>query len=561
MTSSPTNFNYTKNMLATFIIARRKWLVFCVIPILAACSGVNAGSTDTPHDATPEAASLKKADAVDVLIYGATPGGISAALEAAKLGKRTLILTPTTHVGGMTTSGISATDAYPQDRLWAMGGFARRFVDAVNTRYGATWTMGGIFGEPHIAESILLEMLRGAPSVSVEYGAELASAVTASHQIKYVQMRDGRRYTARIFIDASYEGDLLAKAGVGYTLGREAQSQYGESLAGVGSVTIKEGAGVDPYVVPGDQESGLLPHVSHNKLGAHGAADSAVQAYGYRLCLTADKMNQLPIVKPDNYDPWEFELLGRTAQAHPELIKTFDYIANVRIPNNKFDVNSFGLLSTDKVGGSSGYADADSEGRRTIEAEHKRYTMAVLTFLATDPRIPDNVRTEIASWGLCKDEYQDNGGFPWLLYVRESRRMIGDYVMKQSDLYTETVIFDSIGLGAFPIDQHTVHRVAIDGQVGIEGEIWQPLPRPYPISYRSITPKSNEIRNLLVPVALSASHVAYSSMRVEPTFMITGQAAGAAAALAIDTGSSVQNVDYGKLSAVLLADGAVLSNR
>ncbi|WP_080407426.1 FAD-dependent oxidoreductase [Burkholderia ubonensis] len=542
-------------------IASRLLVVSSVL-ILAACSGgTDDGPLATPTPSVAAPAPASSSNPAEVLVYGATPGGISAALEAAKLKKRVVILEPTNHVGGMATSGVSATDAYPQDRLWAMGGFAHRFVDAVNTRYGKTWTMGGIFHEPHVAESILLKMLADAPSVSVEYGAELASVQTENHEIKIVQTHNGHRYAAKMFIDASYEGDLLAKAGVDYTLGREAKSRYGESLAGVGPISIKDGARVDPYVVPGHPNSGLLPHVAPNNLGAPGTSDSAVQAYGYRLCLTADKGNQIPFIKPANYDPKEFELLGRVAKAHPEIVKTFDYIANVPIPNNKFDINSLGLLSTDEIEGSAEYADANANGRRTIEAEHKRYTMALLTFLATDPRIPPNVRDDVRSWGFCKDEFRDNGGFPWLLYARESRRMIGGYVMTQHDLYTETRIPDPIGLGAFPIDQHTVHRIAVDGQVGTEGAIWRPLPRPYPISYRSIIPKYSEIRNLLVPVALSASHVAYSSIRVEPTFMITGQAAGAAAALAIDSGSSVQNVNHAKLAAILVGEGAVLANR
>ncbi|HDR9499037.1 FAD-dependent oxidoreductase [Burkholderia cepacia] len=542
-------------------VASRLLLVGSVL-ILAACGhGTDEEPQGTPAPPVAMPVPAPGSDPADVLVYGATPGGISAALEAAKLKKRVVILEPTKHVGGMTTSGIGVTDAYPQDRLWAMGGFAHRFVDAVNTRYGKTWTMGGIFHEPHVAESILLQMLADAPSVSVEYGAELASVQTNNHEIKVVQTSNGHSYAAKMFIDASYEGDLLEKAGVDHTLGREAKSQYGEPLAGVGPISIKDGARVDPYVVPGQPNSGLLPHVAPNNLGAPGTADSAVQAYGYRLCLTADKGNQIPVVKPANYDPKEFELLGRVALAHPEIVKTFNYIANVPIPNNKFDVNSLGLLSTDEIEGSAEYANANANGRRQIEAEHKRYTLALLTFLATDPRIPPNVRDDVRSWGFCKDEFQDNGGFPWRLYVRESRRMIGSYVMTQHDLYTETRIPDPIGLGAFPIDQHTVNRIAVDGQVGTEGAIWQPLPRPYPISYRSIVPKYSEIRNLLVPVALSASHVAYSSIRVEPTFMITGQAAGAAAALAIDSRSSVQNIDYAKLSATLVSEGAVLANR
>ncbi|MGU7783890.1 FAD-dependent oxidoreductase [Burkholderia sp. PU8-34] len=535
-----------------------------LILVLVACSG--SAANDEIHDApgpsvSAPASSPAKPDTVDVLVYGATPGGISAALEAAKFNKRVIILEPTNHVGGMTTSGVSATDAYPQDRLWAMGGFAHRFVEAVNTRYGKTWTMGGIFHEPHVAESILLKMLADAPSVSVEYGATVTRVQTENHNIKTVQTHDGHQYAAKMFIDASYAGDLLSKAGVDYTLGREAKSQYRESLAGVGPISMKDGAHVDPYLVPGHPESGLLPHVAPNSLGAVGTADSAVQAYGYRLCLTADRNNQIPVTKPHNYDPREFEALGRAAKAHPEIVKTFNYIANVQIPHDKFDINSLGLMSTDEIEGSAEYAAADADGRRAIEAEHKRYTLALLTFLATDPRIPANVRADVRSWGFCKDEFKDNGGFPPLLYVRESRRMIGSYVMTQHDLYTKTRIRDSIGLGAFPIDQHTVHRIAVDGQVGTEGAIWQPLPGPYPISYRTITPKYSEIRNLLVPVAMSASHVAYSSLRVEPTFMITGQAAGAAAALAIDTGSSVQHVDYARLASTLLADGAVLAPR
>ncbi|SPB16544.1 hypothetical protein NOV72_03743 [Caballeronia novacaledonica] len=497
----------------------------------------------------------------DIIVYGATPAGISAALSAGKLGKKVLILEPGNHLGGMVTSGVSVSDAYSPDLLWSMGGFAARFTHAVEDHYGQVWTLGGTRHEPHVAEEIFRAMLEAQQNVRVEFGSALREVDTRDKAIISVVTILGKKHLAKVFVDASYDGDLMVLSGTRYVLGRESRLKYNESLAGFMPASIKEGARVDPYRVPGDPESGLLPHIIENPLTPMGAEDMSLQAYGYRLCVTADPANQLPIVKPDNYDPHEFEALGRIAAGHPELKTTFDFIGNVAIPNNKFDVNNVGIFSTDQIEGSSEYLNKDAAGRRAIESERKRYTMAVIHFLSTDERIPVNVRKEIGSWGLCKDEFTDTNGIPPLLYVREGRRMIGKYVITQHDLFGETSVPDPIGFGGFPMDQHIVHRFAHDGQIATEGILWKPLTRPYPISYRAIVPTSDQVHNLLVPVSLSASHIGFSSLRVEPTFMITGQAAGAAASISIDTHVSVQDVDYKQLSSVLIGQGAVLSPR
>lgn len=498
-------------------------------------------------------------ESTDVLVYAATPAGISAALSAGKLGKHVIVLEPSAHVGGGMISGVSVTDSYPQEIQWAIGGFAQQFIKSVETHYGSVWTLGGTRHEPHVAEEIFLKMLSNEPNVKVKYDERIESVKTANHKITSIVTDSGEIYSAKMFIDASYEGDLLVRSGVGYTQGRESQREYGESLAGVTPVAVKEGANVDPYVVAGNPDSGLLPHINLLTAAEIGSADSSLQAYGYRLCVTPDKTNQIPVVRPVDYTPSEFEAVGRIAVAHPEMNKTFDFIGNIAIPNNKYDVNNVGIFSTDEIEGSSEYLSSDNPGRRAIEAERKRYTMAFLYFLATDSRIPTNVRAEVGSWGLCKDEFVDNNGMPPRLYIREGRRMIGSYVITQDDLYGKTSIPDSIGLGGFPIDEHIVKRVVINGQIGTEGILWEPLPRPYPISYRAIIPKPGEARNLLVPVSVSASHIGWSSLRVEPTFMIIGQAAGAAASIAIDADTSVQRVNYARLSEVLIAGGAVLS--
>jgi len=498
----------------------------------------------------------------DVVVYGATPSGIAAAIEAAHLGKQVLLLEPGRHVGGMTSSGLGVTDVYTQS---ALGGLVQTFFSTVASLYGPANTdnKNGTRYEPHIAEQAFNRMLGQQKTLQVVFNAALSSIAMNGTTITSLSASNGTMYAAKEFIDASYEGDLMAAAKVSYTVGRESTTQYNESIAGVWIPSPLGDFTIDPYVTPGNPSSGLLQHIESITLGAPGSADTSVMAYNYRLCVSTDPANQIPFAAPVNFDPMEFEVLGRYAQALTASGKSIgltDFLLAESLPNMKLDVNNSGGFSTDDVAANTAYPDGSAATRQQIIADHRHYVQGLLYFLATDPRIPQPVQTTIKSWGLCKDEFTDNGGWPRQLYVREARRMIGTYVMTQQDAQNQTTIADSIGLGGYPFDNHLQHRVAVSGNTEDEGgKGTNRGSTSYPIPYRALTPQPSQAGNLLVTVDVSASHVAIESLRVEPTYMIMGQAAGAAASLAIDENATVQNVSYQALASQLTTDGQVLT--
>ena len=491
----------------------------------------------------------------EVCVYGATAGGVSAGCTAARLGKKAVIAEPGRHVGGLTSGGLGWTDI---GNKAAIGGFARTFYQRLGTHYGraeAWWF------EPHVAEAELRALLLAA-EVPVRFESRLARVKKEGTRIVEMVMENGDVFRAKMFIDATYEGDLMAKAGVQYMVGREANARFGETLNGVRAVTPSHqfGVAVDPYVKAGDPQSGLLPFVQPGDGGAPGAGDRCVQAYNFRLCLTNDPANRLPIAPPAGYDARKFELFGRYMEAlvaadKKPTLKTFLKIDMVT--PTKTDINNNGAFSTDFIGASYDYPEADYATRATIWQAHEDYVRGVLTFLATDPRVPENVRTEMQQWGFCRDEFQDTGGFPNAMYVREARRMLGAYVMTEKNCRGAEKADDAVGLGAYNMDSHNCQRLVKNGRVENEGDV-QVGVKPYPISYRSIIPPAEECTNLSVPVALSATHIAYGSIRMEPVFMILGQSAATAAAMAIDGSVPMQKVDYGKLREQLQRDGQVL---
>jgi hypothetical protein len=355
----------------------------------------------------------------------------------------------------------------------------------------------------------------------------------------------------------------MAKAGVQYHVGREANSVYRETLNGVRAQTPKHQfiVPIDAYVKPGNPSSGLLPFIQHRGLGKPGTGNDCVQAYNYRLCFTTNEANRLPVTPPPNYDPTRYELLARYIEAlvkagkKPQLNQFWHPIW---LPNHKTDINNNGGFSTDFIGANYDYPEASYKERARIALEHEHYTRGFVTFLATSPRVPENIRAEMRRWGPCKDEFADTGGWPNQLYVREARRMISDYVMTEHNCRAVRVAEDSVGLGAYNMDSHNVQRIVRNGRVENEGDVQEPV-KPYPISYRSLVPKQRQCENLFVPVCLAASHIAYGSIRMEPVFMILGQSSATAAAIAIDDGVSVQKVDYAKLRGRLLADKQVLA--
>lgn len=490
-----------------------------------------------------------------VLVYGATSSGVIASVAAARAGCRVVLLEAGAHVGGMSAAGLGATDV---GVAASIGGISREFYRRVGAEYGVTEKFEF---EPHVAEKVFLEMLAG-DNVTLVLGAPLTSVAKSGPRIVSVSTK-GMSYDAAVFIDATYEGDLMAMAGVNYTVGREANSTYGETLNGFRDPWNPDSMHVDPYIVPGDPASGLLPHVTEGPVPwpPRGTADGHVQAYTFRLCLTANPANRITLDPPDGYDPAQYELVARWVEAigvaHP--VRRDELLWLSPLPNGKFDANNSGYFSIDLVGGADLYPDADEATRSRIRAAHEAYERGFIHFLRTDPRIPADIRAEIATYGLCADEFKDNNGWPHAIYAREARRMIGSYVMTESNVLGKVNVQDPVGLGSYAMDSHFTQRVAVENDARVEGGFGLPTPAPYPISFRALLPNRNETTNILVPVGLSASHVAYGSLRMEPVFMILGHAAGAAAALSASEGVAVQDVSYAALRAQLLREGQKLS--
>jgi hypothetical protein len=414
--------------------------------------------------------------------------------------------------------------------------------------------------EPSVAERLFNQMLDEV-KVTVVLGERLNRA-TGVHKtgsrIRQIDLESGRQFCGKMFIDASYEGDLMAAAGVSYIVGREANAEYHETLNGINfhPPAGEMPRGVDPYIVPGNPASGLLPRVNDTDGGAPGAADKRIQAYCYRMCLTDVPTNRVWVEKPPGYDPRQYELVFRALAAGLPKDRFFKLSL---LPNRKTDSNNNGPISTDLIGLSASYPEADYATREKLARLHELWQRGLIWTLQHDPRLPQAVRDYYAPWGLPKDEFTDNHNWPWQLYIREARRMRGDYVVTQNTALGRDAVTNSIGLGSYHMDSHHAqYFVTTNGMVATEGGFFEKVPKPFPISYDAIVPKRAECANLLVPVCLSATHAAYGSIRMEPVFMILGQSAATAAALAIDEDVPVQSVPAKALRARLLAEGQIL---
>ena len=492
----------------------------------------------------------------DVVVYGGTSAGVIAAIQAAAMGKHVCLIHPGRHLGGLTSGGLGATDI---GNKGAIGGLAREFYRRLGKHYGQpeAWKF-----EPHVAEKIFDDWVADA-HVDVFKGERLdlnAGVEKQGGRIVAIAMESRKRFAGKVFIDAGYEGDLMAKAGVSYTFGRESNSRYQETLDGVqpeqGGHHFK--LPIDPYIRPGDSTSGLLPGIHAGGPGETGEGDRRIQGYNFRLCMTDKPENQLPFAKPSGYDPQRYELLLRYLNAG-----VFDVFGNSqRMPNNKTDTNNNGAISSDDIGMNYGYPDGDYTTRERIFQEHLNWQQGLMWFLANDPRVPVKAHDFMNHWGLCKDEFQDTGGWGHELYVREARRMISDYVMTQHNVQADTVAPHPIGLAAYGMDSHHTQRyVDVTGHVRNEGDVEVHNFPPYPIEFRAIVPRQVDCENLLVPVCLSSTHIAFGSIRMEPVFMLLGQSAATIACQSIDAGLPVQKVDYAKLRARLLEDGQTLDSK
>ena len=515
----------------------------------------------------------------DLVIYGGTSAGIVAGIQAKAMGKTVIVIEPTSREGGLTTGGLGQTDIGNKQ---VIGGLSRDFYRRIAKHYheptswkwekreeykdsGQTRTEKGeetmwTF-EPSAALNVYREWIAETALELVhkqrlnrETGVKIEGG-----RIVSITMESGQVYAGKMFLDATYEGDLMAAAGVSYTVGRESNAQCRETLNGVQAAQAKHHQfvkGVDPYVVKGDPASGLLPFIDPEGPGEEGAGDKRVQAYCFRMCLTDHPDNRIPFAKPEGYDEQWYELLLRNYEAGE---KGLPWI-NSSMPNRKTDTNNRLGFSTDFIGQNYDYPEASYAEREAIVARHRLYQQGVMWTLAYHPRMPEKIRAEIATWGMSKDEFTEGGGWQEQLYIREARRMISDWVMTQNHCQQRLPVEQSVGMGAYTMDSHHVQRhVDEEGHVRNEGDVQVGGFPPYPIAYRSIVPKEEECENLLVPICLSATHIAFGSIRMEPVFMVLGQSAATAASLAIDAGVPVQKVDYAVLKTRLEADGQILN--
>lgn len=500
---------------------------------------------------------------VDICIYGGTASGVIAAYSAKKMGKTVLLIEPKNHIGGMTTGGLGETDIGNKQ---AITGLSRLFYQRIGEHYNKEeqWTF-----PPSVASKVMDRFIHEAElDILREYRAIHVNKKNTTIQSIMVETLNKSDFEAIIeirakqFIDCSYEGDLMALAGVTYTTGRESNDTYDETWSGVQLPEYRKRSGhhqfpdhIDPYVIPGNPESGLLWGISPNKLEATGSADQLIQAYNFRICLTNDPKNRIPITEPDNYNPDNYELLIRLFEAQKNDRDINQYFIWSLMPDNKTDINNRGAFSTDMIGANHNYPEASHEEREKIIKEHIDYTKGLLYFYLTDPRVPVELQSFVSEWGYPKDEYIDNDHWSPQLYIRESRRMVGEYVMTEANCTGKEVVDDAIGLAAYTMDSHNCQRIVVEEAgkyfVKNEGNVEIGGFKPYPISYRSLLPKATECSNLIVPVCLSASHIAYGSIRMEPVFMVLGQSAGVAASLAIEYKTSVHDLDVQRIQEIL----------
>jgi hypothetical protein len=520
-------------------------------------------------------------DHADLVIYGGTSSGLAAALQARRMGKKVVVIEPSSRCGGLTTNGLGHTDIGAKA---AVGGIAREFYRAIRSRYSqdgawkwqerknyrssgqsvtgdnedTMWTF-----EPSVALEIFMQWIQANDIVlltemRLQRGNGVIFTGPDRKRISRIVMESGQTFSGDVFIDATYEGDLMADAGVSYFVGRESNTQYGETLNGVQverAVAHQLVKGVDPYRQPGVPASGLLPFIESSPPGPDGTGDRRIQAYCYRMCLTDHASNRLLFEKPEGYDELTYELLFRNLEAGEGALPWI----NAPMPNCKTDTNNARGVSSDLIGQNYDFPEASYAQRKEIAHRHLTYQQGLMWALSNHPRVPESIRSVVSQFGLCRDEFSENGGWPVQLYVREARRMQGEYVVTQADCLGERRVEDGVALAAYTIDSHNTHRyVGSDGYVHNEGDVQVRGFPPYPISYRAIIPKTGECENLLVPVCLSASHVAYGSIRMEPVFMALGQAAATAAVQSMDERKPVQAVDCKKLRQRLCDDHQVI---
>ncbi|MCK5067422.1 MAG: FAD-dependent oxidoreductase [Bacteroidales bacterium] len=517
----------------------------------------------------------------DVIVYGGTSSAVIAAVQVAQMGKKVILVSPDKHLGGLTSGGLGWTDT---GNKAVIGGLARDFYHRLYLHYqddsAWKWQKKNEYGnkgqgnvaidgenrtmwifEPHAAEKVFEQLVSEyeIPVYREEYLDRAYGVSVGEGSIQTIAMLSGKTFRGEVFIDATYEGDLMAAAGVSYTVGREANTLYGEKWNGIQTGVLHHGhhfkSDISPYVIPGDPASGVLPRISTEDPGVFGEGDHRVQAYCFRMCLTDHPENRVAISRPPDYDSTQYELLRRVfASGWTQVFAKYD-----PIPNYKTDVNNHGPFSTDNIGMNYDYPEAGYKRRMEITDEHTSYQKGLLWFLSSDPAVPAEIREKMSQWGYAKDEFTDNGYWPHQIYVREARRMVGDFVMTENEVLGKSPVVQPVGMGSYTMDSHNVQRyIKPDGFVQNEGDIGVHPGDPYQIDLRSLLPFSEECSNLLVPVCLSCSHIAFGSIRMEPVFMILGQSAATLAVTAIESKMGIHDVSYDTLRTSLLEDGQVL---
>ncbi len=518
----------------------------------------------------------------DVIIYGGTSAAVTAAVQVVRMEKSVIIVSPDIHPGGMSSSGLGFTDTGNKE---VIGGLAREFYQLIYDHYQKPeawkWQKQSEYGnrgqgspaidgekrtmwifEPHVAEKAFEKMIADNKITAFrdEWLERETGVMKKEGQIRSIKTLSGKVFKGKIFIDATYEGDLMAATGVTYTIGREANRVYNEKWNGVQKGVFHHGHyfkdNIDPFKIPGDPSSGLLPRISPEKPGENGSGDKKIQAYCFRLCLTQHTDNKVPITKPEGYDSTQYELLVRISEKRwNEFFNKYD-----PIPNLKTDVNNHGPFSYDNIGMNWDYPDASYERRKEIIQEHINYQKGLLYFTATDKRIPEEIREIMNKWGYSKDEFADNGYWPYNIYVREARRMTGEYIMTENDVLGKREVPKPIGMGSYTMDSHNIQRyVTSEGFVQNEGDIGVHPDHPYQIDMGAVLPLKDECNNLLVPVCVSSSHIAFGSIRMEPVYMILGQSAGTIAAMAVDNNMQIHDLDYNEIKDKLETDGQILN--
>jgi len=517
----------------------------------------------------------------DVIVYGGTSAAVTTAVQAVRMGRSVIVVSPDTHLGGLSSSGLGFTDTGNKE---VIGGIAREFYQFIYRHYEKPeswkWQKRTEYGnrgqgspaidgekrtmwifEPHVAEAAFEKFIadNNIPVYRDEWLDRETGVIKKAGKIISIRTLSGKTFIGKIFIDATYEGDLMAASGVNYHVGREANSVYGETWNGIQKGVFHHGhyfrTNISPYKIQGDASSGLLPRISSETPGENGTGDDKIQAYCYRLCLTQHPDNKVPITKPEGYDSTQYELLVRVmATGWDEFFEKYD-----AIPNMKTDVNNHGPFSSDNIGMNYDYPEASYERRKEILNEHITYQKGLLYFASTDPRLPEWLRKEMSSWGYAGDEFEDNGNWPYNIYVREARRMLGKYVMTENDVLIKRPVPNPVGMGSYTMDSHNIQRyVTPEGFVQNEGDIGVGAPKPYQIDLGSLLPEEEECTNLIVPVCVSCSHIAFGSIRMEPVFMILGQSAGTVASMALNKKKNIHDLTYSEIREKLLDDQQIL---